>query len=168
MAAISMRLATQEDIPAVYTLFQDAIDRMNQTGIPQWDEVYPAHANLDADLAAGQLYVAETDGGAVAAAVALSEECHPDYQTAAWQSGEPSLIVHRLCVSPDFQGQGIARAVMLWVEEWAKARGYACIRLDAFSQNPYALRMYDRLGYGKRGEAVWRKGLFYLLEKPLH
>jgi GNAT superfamily N-acetyltransferase len=167
MAAIHMRPATLEDMPAVYALFKGAIDRMNQTGILQWDEIYPAPANLNADLAAGQLYVAEIDGGAVAAAVALSEDCHPDYQTAAWQGGEPCLIVHRLCVSPDYQGQGIARAVMLWVEKWAKANGYADIRLDAFSQNPYALRMYDRLGYVKRGEALWRKGLFYLMEKPL-
>ena len=53
------------------------------------------------------------------------------------------------------------------VEAWARERGYRDIRLDAFSLNPQALRMYDRLGYAKRGEAVWRKGLFYLMEKQL-
>jgi GNAT superfamily N-acetyltransferase len=167
MAAIRMRLATGEDMPAVCALFKDAIDRMNQTGILQWDEIYPTPAILNADLAARQLHVAEIDGGTVAGAVTLSEECHPDYQSTTWLGGEPYLIVHRLCVSPSYQGQGVARAMMLWVEEWAKVNGYADIRLDAFSQNPYALRMYDRLGYGKRGEAVWRKGLFYLMEKPL-
>ncbi|MCE5343447.1 MAG: GNAT family N-acetyltransferase [Eubacteriales bacterium] len=167
MAAIRMRSAKLEDMPAVYAIFRDAIERMNQSGIPQWDEIYPTPAILDADLASGKLYVAESDAGMVAAAVALNEECHPDYQTAAWQGEEPYLIVHRLCVSPAAQCMGVGRAMMLAVEDWARANGYADIRLDAFSQNPYALRMYTRLGYEKRGEAVWRKGLFFLMEKSL-
>ncbi len=46
-------------------------------------------------------------------------------------------------------------------------RGIESVRLDAFSLNPYALRMYEGLGYKKVGEANWRKGLFYLFEKNL-
>ena len=65
------------------------------------------------------------------------------------------------------RGGGVGRGLMAAVEAWAKQRGYADIRLDAFSQNPHALRMYAGLGYVKRGEALWRKGLFYLLEKQL-
>ncbi len=167
MAAISMRPARPEDMPAVYAVFREAVDHMNANGIPQWDEIYPTPAILDNDREKGQLYVAEAEDGAVAGAVALSEECNPDYQTAAWRGNGPSLIVHRLCISPRQQGRGVGRGLMGAVEAWAKAHGYAEIRLDAFSLNPHALRMYAGLGYEKRGEATWRKGLFYLLEKQL-
>lgn len=164
---VRMRPAEAKDMQTVYAIFHDAIEHMNRTGIPQWDEIYPTAELLDTDLKNEQLYVAETDNGNVAAAVVLNEECHPDYQTADWKGREPHVIVHRLCVSPAAQGGGVGRGLMQAVETWSRERGYADIRLDAFSLNPHALRMYDRLGYVKRGEATWRKGLFYLMEKQL-
>ena len=167
MNDLTMRLATSGDMETVYAIFCDAVNHMNRNGIPQWDEVYPTPAILQEDLARGELYVADVPCDGVLAAVVLNEQCDPDYDAAAWEGGQPYVIVHRLCVSPHAQGKGVGRALMAAVEEWAKARGYADIRLDAFSQNPHALRMYTRLGYVKRGEASWRKGLFYLMEKPL-
>lgn len=166
MTKVTMRLATTADMQTVHAIFRDAIREMNAQGIPQWDEVYPTPALLEDDLTRGELFVADTEDG-VLAAVVLNSECDPAYHTAAWQGGEPYVVVHRLCVSPLAQNKGVGRGLMGEVEAWARARGYADIRLDAFSQNPHALHMYAGLGYGKRGEAHWRKGLFYLLEKPL-
>ena len=166
MANVTLRLATPADMQTVYAIFRDAIADMNANGIPQWDEMYPTPGLLEDDLARGELYVADTQDG-VLAAVVLNSECDPAYRTAAWQGGEPYVVVHRLCVSPHAQGKGVGRGLMGAVEGWARAHGYADIRLDAFSLNPHALRMYAGLGYVRRGEAHWRKGLFYLLEKPL-
>ena len=166
MAEIVMRLAKPEDMNAVYAVFRDAVKDMNARNIPQWDEIYPTPALLEDDLARGELYVGETQDG-VAAAVVLNETCDPAYQNAAWEGAGPAVIVHRLCVSPAAQGKGVGRGLMTAVEDWARAHGYAEIRLDAFSLNPHALRMYEGLGYIQRGEALWRKGLFYLLEKRL-
>ena len=167
----AMRAARAEDLPGVEKVFRDAILEMNHNNIPQWDDVYPTPAILRADYEKGDLYVSEDESGTVIAAVVINADCNPDcredYAAASWQGGEPYLIVHRLCVSPVSQGQGTGRALMNDVEAWARERGYVDIRLDAFSLNPHALRMYDRLGYRKRGEANWRKGLFYLLEKQL-
>ncbi|MOA35168.1 hypothetical protein D3C78_1565980 [compost metagenome] len=56
---------------------------------------------------------------------------------------------------------------MLLIEDLVKQMGLETIRLDAFSQNPYALRMYEKLHYRTVGEVQWRKGLFYLMEKKL-
>lgn len=166
MASVALRKATQADLPLVYTLFREAIDDMNACGIAQWDELYPTSAILLADWECGELYVGETDAGVIGAVV-LNEQCDPQYANGAWQGNGPYVIVHRLCIAPSAQGAGIGRGLMQSVELWAKEHGYTEIRLDAFSQNPHALRMYDRLGYTKRGEANWRKGLFYLMEKPL-
>ena len=166
MTESSMRLATAADMDAVVTLFHDAIMDMNDHNIPQWDDIYPTEAILRDDLQKGQLHVLETEAGVVAAVV-LNEICDPAYHVVAWQFPGPWVIVHRLCVTPHAQGQGVGRALMTAVENLARANGYAAIRLDAFSLNPHALRMYDRLGYAKRGEAIWRKGLFFLLEKQL-
>jgi GNAT superfamily N-acetyltransferase len=166
MENLTMRPAAPADMPAVYDVYRTAIDHMNQNGIPQWDELYPTPAILDEDLARGELFVADA-AGEVLAAVALNEQCDPAYDAAAWAYEGPWVIVHRLCVSPAAQGKGVGRGLMTAVEDWARATGYRAIRLDAFSLNPHALRMYAGLGFAHRGEANWRKGLFYLLEKRL-
>lgn len=166
MGDLAMRPATAADMPAVYEIYRTAIDEMNRNGIPQWDEIYPTPAILDADLQRGELYVAELENTPLAAVV-LNEQCDPAYDDAAWVYGGPYVIVHRLCVSPAAQGKGVGRGLMAAVEAWACERGYRAIRLDAFSLNPHALRMYTGLGYQRRGEANWRKGLFYLLEKDI-
>lgn len=54
------------------------------------------------------------------------------------------------------------------IESIIQSKGIETIRLDAFSQNPIALRMYENLGYKKVGEVNFRKGLFYLYEKKIY
>ena len=166
MNNLAMRPATAANLPAIYEIYRTAIDAMNKNGIPQWDEIYPSPAILEADLRRGELYVADSQG-IVLASVVMNEQCDPAYDDATWEYGGPYVIVHRLCVSPAAQGRGVGRWLMSAVEAWACARGYRAIRLDAFSLNPHALRMYTGLGYERRGEANWRKGLFYLLEKRI-
>lgn len=56
---------------------------------------------------------------------------------------------------------------MRHIEQQVKKEGARAIRLDTFTQNPYAVSMYEGLGYAKRGYANWRKGSFYLMEKKL-
>ncbi len=79
------------------------------------------------------------------------------------------LVVHRLCVDPAFQGQGIAEQIMIYGEKIARERGYASIRLDAYSSNPRAVRLYERLGYQKVGSVTFpRRTLpFYCFEMIL-
>lgn len=56
---------------------------------------------------------------------------------------------------------------MRFIESTFLGNGIQAVRLDAFSLNPYALRLYERLGYRKTGEVTFRKGVFYLYEKEL-
>ena len=53
------------------------------------------------------------------------------------------------------------------IEKTLKAQGIEAVRLDAFTKNPYALKLYERCGYHNVGMAHWRKGDFYLMEKYL-
>ena len=53
------------------------------------------------------------------------------------------------------------------VEEQIKAMGYQSVRLDTFTENPFAQRLYLHNGYESRGYASWRKGKFDLMEKKL-
>ena len=39
--------------------------------------------------------------------------------------------------------------------------------IDSYSKNPYAVKLYDTLGYAVVGHADWRKGRFDLRKKKL-
>ncbi|MDE7435894.1 MAG: GNAT family N-acetyltransferase, partial [Lachnospiraceae bacterium] len=80
---------------------------------------------------------------------------------------KPFCILHRLCVDPQYQNQGVAGRTMAHIERMAFRQGERAIRLDAFSENLYSLKLYRRCGYTKVGTAEWRKGTFYLMEKYL-
>jgi len=61
------------------------------------------------------------------------------------------LVIHRLATHPNRQGQGLAQQLMAFSEEYARANGYAAIRLDAYEANPHSQRFYRKMGYVKTG-----------------
>ena len=53
------------------------------------------------------------------------------------------------------------------IEEEAKKEGASSIRLDVFTKNPRAVKLYEQAGYEYAGDAYFRKGKFSLMEKLL-
>ena len=159
--------ATLQDLPELMALYAAATRHMDEQGIPQWDEFYPTESFVREDIERGQLYLGRI-GGRIAVAFALEECREGDYEEADWRYREEVFVViHRLCVHPDMQGQGVSRKAMDYLEQLVRSRGIRAIRLDAFPQNPAAIHLYESRGYVKAGEIVYRKGLFYLYEKSL-
>jgi RimJ/RimL family protein N-acetyltransferase len=113
------------------------------------------------------MYGGMIDGG-LASVFTLNQECDLDYSKGNWTyQDEPFKILHRLCVDPAYQNRGIGAETMIMMEAMAKKEGVRSIRLDTFSLNPWALRLYEKLGYRWVGELMFRKGLFFLFEKNL-
>ena len=163
--AYQIRRATAADFDTVAQLFECAISEMERIGIDQWDSLYPSKQTLKDDMESGQMYVLTRDDTVVASAV-LNDQQDEAYKTIEWQ-WQNAAVIHRLCVHPRVWGQGAGNQMMRLLEQICVKSGYASVRLDAFSQNPSALALYKRLGYIKRGQTQFRKGVFYLLEKRL-
>ena len=164
---LRFRKATLFDLPEVFRLFAAAIRHMDEQGIFQWDEVYPNKAVLRRDILRRELFVGLLEGR-IACAFALSRRCDAEYALGAWRyPNAPFMVIHRLCVHPAFQNRRVAARAMAYIERRLYKKGVRAVRLDAFSRNPYALRLYERLGYERTGEVRFRKGLFYLYEKSL-
>lgn len=164
---VEYRTGCLEDLEEIWNLVQSAVNRMIQQNILQWDEIYPDEEVLRQDIEKKQLYVGTYDGQ-IAVIYVLNQECEAEYKNGKWKyEDKPFCVVHRLCVNPMFQNKGIGRAAMLHIEKEVAATGIFAIRLDAFTENPFALKLYDSLGYSRVGYADWRKGRFYLMEKYL-
>lgn len=164
---ISFRKARKEDVPAIQAFVDKAKILMDKQGIPQWDEVYPTCEDFYGDAQKNELYVGEVEGKA-AVCFTLNHFQDEDYLKVQWEnSGDDFMVVHRLCVNPDFQGKGIGTKTCLYIEELVRQNNCSSIRLDAFTLNPISLAMYKKLGFQVRGYADWRKGRFILLELVL-
>ena len=150
---------------AIERLVHLAIATMEQHSIFQWDDLYPTKEDFQEDMDNGHLYVGLANGD-IAVVYALNQSCDPEYENGDWQfEKEPFYVIHRLCVNPAFQNKGIAKATLRHIERQVAEMGVHVIRLDVFSQNPFAIRLYQSSGYAETGYADWRKGRFIFMEK---
>jgi RimJ/RimL family protein N-acetyltransferase len=149
----------------IMRLIGRSVARLEELGIHQWDEIYPDAGTIRKDLESGTMRGLFIDG-VLAGIFVLNEYQDREYSDVAWEIDDPRpLVFHRLCVDPDWQGKGLAKRILGYVDEYAQNHGYRSLRFDAFSENPISLGLYRALGYRERGQVRFRKGLFFCFEK---
>ncbi|MDR0828921.1 MAG: GNAT family N-acetyltransferase [Prevotellaceae bacterium] len=165
---MELQLAKIEDLNIIEKIFKNVIQNLTDNNIFQWDEIYPNATILEIDILKNQLYKIIFENNIISAFV-LNKEFDKEYGNGKWNyCGENFIILHRLCVDTAYQNKGYGEKTMLLIEDYLKNNGIQAIRLDVFPQNNYAMKLYNKLGYRKTGEAHWRKGLFYLFEKIIY
>jgi GNAT superfamily N-acetyltransferase len=99
---------------------------------------------LAAHPGAFSLLAFESDEGAEGRPLGLAN-CITGFSTFA---ARPLVNIHDMAVLPEARGKGVGRALMLAVEEEARARGACKITLEVLSGNATAKGLYASLGYG--------------------
>lgn len=66
--------------------------------------------------------------------------------------GRPAMEIQRIYVVQDFQGTGVAQALLAKARELAAAAGVSMIWLGVWERNPKAVRFYQKNGFRKFGE----------------
>jgi GNAT superfamily N-acetyltransferase len=100
-----------------------------------------------ADLQRGKLL---TEPGAEAFVATIEgEPCglvsvHPDSD---YFTGHQRAYVDILVVALEAEGKGVGRALMGYIERWARDRAFREVVLDVFSSNQGAIAFYERQGY---------------------
>lgn len=157
------------ELDAITEMYAAVTSHMRARGIDQWDQYYPTKPVFQNDLHNGNLYGIQQDGRWIGAVV-VNEEQDKEFEGLPWQdlSGKP-MIIHRLAVHPDYQGQGIGKKLLQFAEAAATSHLYTSIRLDAYSANPSAMGMYVKAGYTRIGEVRYpfRKHPFIVFEKVI-
>ena len=165
---ISYEKGKMSELENIVKIFKNAAEEMLRHQINQWDEIYPNEAILKADIENEELFVGKINNE-IAVVYVLNQLCDEQYSNGIWKEGEGNFaVIHRLCVNPTYQNRGIAKQTMAHIEEVSIKEGKKAIRLDVFSKNPFALKVYEAVGYTIVGEVSWRKGLFYLMEKLIN
>ncbi|SHN57913.1 GNAT family N-acetyltransferase [Desulfitobacterium chlororespirans] len=161
--------ASEKHLERVCRLCRSCSAHMFSNQIDQWDEIYPDRKVFLDDIRSESLYlVLDDESGEAIACIVINEEQDPEYKEVSWQyERERIAVIHRLMVHPQYEGRGIARQLIRYVEELAQSRKYEAIRLDVFAKNPKAVSFYHQLGYQIAGKVRFRKGEFLCCEKLL-
>ncbi|WP_059369272.1 GNAT family N-acetyltransferase [Treponema endosymbiont of Eucomonympha sp.] len=150
--------------------YRAAAVHMNEQGIPQWLALAPYRERALRDIAAGDLFVL-VRGGELAGAAAVNrslEVAGADAAAAEWKGAPPFGVLHRFCIDPRLQGQGLGRELLRSAEALAFERGCRSLRLMVLDNNCFALGLYAKAGFAPRGQFLTDFGCtFVFMEKEL-
>ena len=157
--------AVLNDVKNVFDVYSKATDKLCSLGIQQWDSIYPNIDVIRDDIKNGQMYILCLNGKIAACGVINGES--EGYENGNWQFGTNYRVIHRFCVSPDFQSMGIGKRMLTLLHDEILHQGFSSVRIDVFPKNKAALNLYNDFGYVDVGEVEYRKGIFRLMEKKL-
>jgi N-acetylglutamate synthase-like GNAT family acetyltransferase len=158
-----IRLAAFNDIPQILTLIADVIPVMKTAGNFQWDNDYPNKQVFTQDIDLKQLWIAEIEG-AIAGVAAITTDQDAEYAQTGLDITETAIVTHRLAVNINYQGRGVAAALLKQAEHEAIRRAINILRIDTNIANQATQKLFPKLGYILAGEIslTIRPGLKFL------
>ena len=124
-------------------LYQDVIADMRKCGLKQWTwDVYPTAAQLENDIASGELYRVDEDG-VLCGAFVLSGDLSEEYSSMEWHYGVKPATLHRFAMMPGVFGTQMASRVLNFVKEEALRAGFDSLRVDISCEDEKMLRCFS-------------------------
>ena len=150
-----IRKATAADLPRIGEIYEAIFDEEEQGPVyTNWLRgTYPTVDSARQVLEAGTLYVGEGDG-VLWGVVNLNGIQLPEYDQIPWTitaEREEVGVIHTLCIHPAQSGKGLAKRMVAFCEETARAQGKTVIRLDTWEGNAPTNHLYPSIGYGFAG-----------------
>lgn len=162
------RKATASEIPQIWTIIQQAIVRRKNDGSQQWQDGYPNEDVIRTDIAKGFGYVL-TDNDTIVGYAAILFNDEPAYEQlkGTWLTNGDFAVLHRVAISDDYLGKGLAQKVFLFTEDLAIENNIFSIKVDTNFDNIPMLKILEKLGYTYCGEVKFRGGIRKAFEKKL-
>lgn len=145
----TIRPAHLGDLDEIWAIVGRAVAHMNAQGNPQWGIDYPTLDHYAADVARGELYVAQGEDSTILGVVCLNDDQSAEYAPLPWRIPGPAIAIHRMAVDPAAQGQGVARGLFLFAEKLAKDKGFSTIHADTYSLNNRMQSLFLSMGYDR-------------------
>lgn len=152
----------------VWAIIQYAIARRKADGSNQWQDGYPNPEVLRNDIEKDAGFVL-ADGEKIAGYCAIMINDEPAYEAieGKWLTSGNFVVFHRVAVSKDYLGKGLARELLKHIEAFALKNGIYSIKADTNYDNPAMLRIFESMGYIYCGEVYFRGSPRRAYEKVL-
>jgi GNAT superfamily N-acetyltransferase len=162
------RQASASEVTQIWEIIQQAIVRRKKDGSQQWQDGYPNEDVIKQDISKGIGYVL-IDDNIVAGYAAILFNDEPAYEQlkGTWLTNGDFAVVHRVAISDDYLGKGLAQKIFLFTEDLAKGNNIFSIKVDTNFDNIPMLKILEKLGYTYCGEVTFRGSFRKAFEKTL-
>jgi len=163
-----LRKAKQSELPVIWEIIQFAIEQRKQDGSKQWQDGYPNEKSIQNDLDHGYAYVVTDDENILAYAAVIFDK-EPAYENieGKWLSNGDYLVIHRVAVSKQAKGKGVATRLFQMFEDLSRDKKVFSIKVDTNFDNMPMLKILEKLGYTYCGEVYFRGSARKAFEKLL-
>ena len=148
-ASVTFRKAEPADLDAACKYFDMAREYMRTHGIDQWQDGYPQRELIAEDIEKGHAWVLTTKGNVVAFACLCfgNEPTYDIIEDGAWPDDLPYAAIHRIVVSPEHKGLGLAGRMVAEFKKICLENEVAVIRGDTHNDNRSMRRMFEKNGF---------------------
>ncbi|NBU80745.1 MAG: GNAT family N-acetyltransferase [Flavobacteriaceae bacterium] len=164
----NFRKAIVSDMSQIWTIIQQAIVRRKNDGSQQWQDGYPNEDVIKQDIAKGIGYVLTDDNTIIGyAAILFNDEPAYELIKGTWLTNEEFIVVHRVAITDNYIGKGLAQKIFLFTEDLAIENKIFSIKVDTNFDNIPMLKILEKLGYSYCGEVSFRGNARKAFEKIL-
>lgn len=162
------RKANLSEIAPIWEILQQAIQRRKEDGSNQWQDGYPNPDVIQKDIQKGEGFVL-VDGEIIIGYSAVIINDEPAYSgiEGEWLTNGDFVVIHRVAISEDYLGKGLAKMIVGYVEDFAIQNNIHSVKADTNFDNIPMMKIFENLGYTLCGEVYFRGGARKAYEKVL-
>ena len=162
------RKALAKEIPEIWNILKDAIQRRKEEGSNQWQDGYPNPEVIQNDIKNGYGFVL-TDNDTIIGytAVLLNDEPEYDRIIGKWVTNTDFVVYHRVAIGQNYLGKGLAKIMLGFIEKYALENTIYSVKADTNFDNKPMLALFEKLGYVYCGEVYFRGSARRAYEKVL-
>lgn len=163
--------ATENDLPSIMAITNQAKAFLKSQGVDQWQDGYPFIEDFKQDIQKQELFVFRLDGevAAYAALIAGPDEHYELIEDGEWLNQEgPYYAIHRVAVSENFRGQRVAQHLFELSLDYLHSNdpSVKSVRVDTHPENRIMQHVLTKVGFKRTGN-VYMEGLRYAYEQFL-
>ena len=141
----------------IWKILKQAIERRKKDGSEQWQDGYPNLDIINNDIEKGVGFVLTNHGNIVGyTAILINDE--PEYEKikGAWLSNSDYVVFHRVAISENHLGKGLAKKLMEHIEDFALKNKIYSIKADTNFDNKAMLKIFENFNYSYCGQVFFR------------
>ena len=146
---MEFRKSRKSDIKEIINIIEEAQSYFKANGIDQWQNGYPNEESIMNDIESDESYVLLKDDKVIATAY-LSFSGESDYDViydGKWISQGDYAVVHRVAVSSNIKGHGVAGELSKYMEKICLENNIKHIKIDTHRQNQSMQRFLSKNGF---------------------
>lgn len=134
---MEFRRSKKEDIHKIMYIIKEAKEYLKENNIDQWQDGYPTEGTILDDIKSNESYIA-VENDVVIGTVAISfrgEKTYEKIYEGSWLSKEAYVVIHRIAVTRELKGRGIACNIIKEIEKIALKNNMYSIKIDTHEEN---------------------------------